>query len=222
MRAQGLAIGTVLAVVLAAGGCESGPSTNALGIYGDNALEAGNFGEAAGFYEQFVERRPLDPEGRYKLATAYLGDNRPSLAREQFLLGLELRGQDERFIEGTADTLVEMGQQEELFKLLRGRAQSTQDIEDYIRLGRFAARVGDPDEAEQALLFAAKLDQGMNLQPQLELAEFYSLVGDDARQLERLRMALFIDPENKQVMDSIRALGEIPGPAYSIPPAERG
>lgn len=222
MRAHGLVIGVVLGVVLAAGGCESGPSTNALGIYGDNALEAGNYAEAATYYEQFVDRRPLDPEGRYKLATAYLGDNRPSLAREQFLLGLELRGQDERFIEGTADALVEMGQQESLFKLLRGRAQKTQDVADYIRLGRFAARVGDADEAEQALLFAAKLDEGMNIEPQLELAEFYQLVGDDARQLERLRMALFIEPENKDVMDRIRGLGEVPGPSYAIPPAERG
>ncbi len=167
MRVSGLACGAVLALTLAAGGCQNGPSINALGIYGDNALAAGNYAEAVGYYEQYVDRRPLDPEGRYKLATAYLGDNRPSMAREQFIYGFELRDYDDRFIEGTADALVEMGQQDELFKLLRNRAQESQAIEDYIRLGRFSARVGDADEAEQALLFAAKLDQGMTIEPQL-------------------------------------------------------
>jgi len=222
MRVSGMACGVVVACVLAAGGCGTGPSANALGIFGDTALDAGNYAEAVGYYEQYVDRRPLDPEGRYKLATAYLGDNRPSMAREQFIRGFELRGSDDRFIEGTADTLVEMGQQDELFKLLRNRAQKSQAIVDYIRLGRFSARVGDADEAEQALLFAAKLDEGMSIEPQLELAEFYGSLSDDVRQLERLRMALFIEPDNKAVMDAIRELGEIPGPSFAIPPAERG
>ncbi len=35
-------------------------------------------------------------------------------------------------------------------------------------------------------------------------------------------MALFIEPDNEAVMDAIRELGEIPGPAFAIPPAERG
>jgi tetratricopeptide (TPR) repeat protein len=222
MRVSGLACGMGLALMLAAGGCQNGPSTNALGIYGDNALDAENYAEAVGYYEQYVERRPLDPDGRYKLATAYLGDNRPSMAREQFIYGFELREGDDRFIEGTADTLVEMGQQDALFKLLRNRAQESQAIVDYIRLGRFSARVGDADEAEQALLFAAKLDQGMSIEPQLELAEFYGSLSDNDRKLERLRMALFIEPDNKGVMDAIRELGEVPGPAFAIPPSERG
>lgn len=223
MRGYGLALGLVFGALMLIAGCEStGPSANALNIYGDRELEAGNYAQAAEFYEQYVERRPLDPEGRYKLAIAYLGDERPSLAREQFILGLELRDQDERFIEGTADTLVEMGQQDELFELLRGRAQKTQEVDDYIRLGRFAARVGDVDEAEQALLFAATLDNGMSLEPQLALAEFYGRVNDEVRQLERLRMALFIDPDNQDVQAQIRELGEVPGPSFAIPPAERG
>ena len=221
MRAQGMALGVLLALTLTTVGCESGPSTRALGIYGDRAMEAGNYAEAAEYYEKYVERRPIDAEGHYKLATAYLGAERPILAREQFLLGMELRD-DGRFIEGAADALVEMNQQEELFKLLRSKAEKTRSIEDYTRLGRFAARVGDVDEAEQSLLFAAKLDAGQNVEPQLELARFYESLGDDSRRLERLRMVLFLDPENTEAIQGITELGEVPGPAYAIPPAEQG
>lgn len=221
MRAQGLALGVLLALTLSAVGCQTGPSTEAIGIYGDRAMEAGNYAEAVEYYEQYVQRRPIDAEGRYKLATAYLGSERPTLAREQFILGMELTD-DGRFIEGAADALVEIGQQEELFKLLRSRAESTRSVEDYTRLGRFAARVGDADEAEQALIFAAKLDKGQTVEPQLELARFYGTLGADSRRLERLRMALFLDPENQEAIDGITELGEVPGPAYAIPPAEQG
>lgn len=221
MRANGLALGVLLALTLSAVGCQSGPSTTALGIYGDNAMKAGNYAEAAEYYEQYVARRPIDAEGHYKLATAYLGAERPTLAREHFIFGMELQD-DGRFIEGAADALTEIGQQEELFKLLRSKAEETRSIEDYTRLGRYAARVGDVDEAEQAFLFAAKLDEGRNVEPQLELARFYGSLGDDARRLERLRMVLFLEPDNKEAIDGITDLGEVAGPAFAIPPAEQG
>lgn len=221
MRAHGLALGFLLALTLQAVGCNSGPSTRALGVYGDRAMEAGNYAEAVEYYEQVVARRPIDAESRYKLATAYLGAERPTMAREQFILGLELRD-DGRFIEGAADALVEINQQEELFKLLRNKAQETRSIQDYTRLARFAARIGDVDEAEQSYLFAAKLDEGQTVEPQLELARFYGTLGDNERRLERLRMVLFLDPENKEAIDGITELGEVPGPAFAIPPAEQG
>ncbi|HED52880.1 MAG TPA: tetratricopeptide repeat protein [Phycisphaerales bacterium] len=219
MRRFGL-IGGLVVTFGVLGGCQT-PSTNTLGIYGDQALNAGNYDEAVTYYEQYVDRRPLDAEGRYKLAIAYLGADRVSMAREQFILGLELKD-DGRFVDGVADTLVDMGQQDELYKLLRQRAESTRSVEDYTRLGRFAAQVGDADGAEEALLLAAKLDGGQSIGPQLELAELYGRFHDDANRLKRLRMALFIDPENKEVAEQIREMGEIPGPSFALVPAERG
>lgn len=221
MRGHGLVVGVIVALALSAVGCKTEPSTQALGIYGDRALAAGNYAEAAEYYQKYVERRPIDAEGHYKLATAYLGAGRPTLAREHFIFAFEVRD-DGRFIEGAADALVEINQQEELFKLLRERAAQTRSIEDYTRLGRFAARVGDVDEAEEAFLLAAKLDEGQTVDPQLELARFYATLGDNERRLERLRMILFLEPENKEALDGIRELGEVPGPALAIPPAERG
>lgn len=221
MRAQGLALGVLLALTLQSVGCNSGPSTRALGIYGDRAMEAGNYAEAAEYYEQVAARRPVDAESLYKLATAYIAADRPALAREKYLLALELRD-DGRFIEGAADALVGINQQGELFKLLRARAEETRSITDYTRLARFAARVGDVDEAEQAYLLAAKLDEGQTVEPQLELARFYGTLGDNERRLERLRMVLFLDPENKEAIEGITDLGEVPGPAFALPPAEQG
>ena len=63
MRANGSILGVVVTLALATVGCQSGPSTQALGIYGDRAMEAGNYAEAAEYYEQYVARRPIDAEG---------------------------------------------------------------------------------------------------------------------------------------------------------------
>lgn len=207
--------------VLIAGGCAQGPSTQAMKARGDLAFADRDYLQASEWYEQYIVRQPLDGEVRYKLGTAYLGLKRPTPAREQFLQGLELGDPGGLFIEGIASALVETGQRDELFRLLRSHAQSTRQPDDYIRFGRFATLVGDPDVGREALLDAARIDLGRSLAPQLALAEFYGSVGDTENQLLRLRMALFIDPDNEAVTEDLRALGEVPGPTLALIPAER-
>ncbi|MEM1072230.1 MAG: hypothetical protein AAGB48_09965 [Planctomycetota bacterium] len=214
-----LAGSAVLTAVLV--GCESQPSANTLRYYGDLALEKREYVEAAEWYEQYVRRIPADAEARYRLGTAYLGLGKPALAREQFIQGLELGFDREQFVEGIAKALVETGQRDELFRLLRRQAEQTRLPMDYIRYGRFAALVGDVDVAEEALLAAARIDEGRTVEPQLALAEFYGLVNDADRELERLRMALFVSPSNEDVQARIAELGHVPGPGFVLQPIER-
>lgn len=202
-------------------GCEAGPSLQAMRMQGDRALEQRDYALAADWYEQYVERRPIEAEVRYRLGTAYLGLKRPIKAREEFLQGLEMDNEVDRYIEGIATALVETGQRDQLFSVLRRHATSTRQPKDYILFGKFAAAVGDPDTAEVAFLEAASLDQGMTIEPQLALAEFYGTLGDKKQEIERLRMVLFFDLSNEAANARLRELGEVPGPSIVLLPAER-
>ncbi|MEO1584140.1 MAG: hypothetical protein AAFR96_06160 [Planctomycetota bacterium] len=202
-------------------GCEAGPSVQAMRSQGDRALDDRDYAAAAEWYEMYVSRRPIDPEVRYRLGTAYLGLKKPIRAREEFLQGLEMDNDVDRYIEGIAAALVETGQRERLFGVLGEHARNTRQPTDYILFGKFAAIVGDPDTAEEAFLEAAKLDKGQTIPPQLALADFYGSLGDTDRELQRLRMALFLDTANEVVNTRIRNLGEVSGPTFALMPAER-
>lgn len=224
---RGSTFATVWALLMALGpglmlgGCEAGPSLRAMRTQGDRALEQRNYAEAVDWYEQYVQRRPIEPEVRYRLGTAYLGLKKPVKAREEFLQGLENDDDVDRYIEGIATALVETGQRDQLFNVLRRHASNTRQPKDYILFGKFASIVGDPDTAEVAFSEAALLDQGRSVEPQLALADFYGSLGDTGREIERLRMVLFIDVTNEAANARLRELGEVPGPSIVIPPAER-
>jgi tetratricopeptide (TPR) repeat protein len=202
-------------------GCNTGPSAPAMKQLGDLAFEERDYLKAVEWYEQYIQRLPLDAESRYKLAASYLALKRPTQAREQFLQGLELGDPEAEFLEGVATALVETDQRQELFRVLRGHAERTRRPRDYIRFGQFALLVGDPDVAQEALLDAARIDLGRTVEPQLALAEFYEAVGDEQSRLDRLRMALFLAPEDPEIQEQIRSLGEVPGPAFVLIPTER-
>ena len=107
-----------------------------------------------------------------------------------------------------------------LTALLSRNASERGRVSDYIRLGTYSAKMGNADEAQQALLTAAKIDGGKNIWPQRALADFYGSVGDIERQVKRLRMAYAIDPNNRETLDEIRRIGEIPGPTFALTPTE--
>jgi cytochrome c-type biogenesis protein CcmH/NrfG len=108
-----------------------------------------------------------------------------------------------------------------LHKFLRGLAQDRGGVSDWVRLGRFTARMGDADGAEAALTTAATMDRGQTIEPQLALANLYRSIGATEREKERLRMALYLDPKNEAVMQRLRELGEIPGPSLVLQPTEQ-
>ncbi|MGP1272681.1 MAG: tetratricopeptide repeat protein [Phycisphaerales bacterium] len=211
----------MLSLAVALAGCESQPSPQTLKYRGDLAMEKRDYATAVEWYQQYFQRIPVDAEARYSLGTAYLGLGQPAMAREEFILGMETDTDVTPYIEGIASALVAMGQRDELFRLLRRQAEQTRNPDDFIRYGKFAALVGDIDVAEEALLTAARIDEGRTLEPQLALADLYRSIGDGPRELSRLRMALFIDPENEEISARIAELGEVAGPAFVLQPVER-
>ena len=52
------------------------------------------------------------------------------------------------------------------------------------------------------------------------LARFYESIGAKDEALLRYRMAMWLDRENPEIQERIRALGEIPGPTLAIIPEE--
>jgi predicted TPR repeat methyltransferase len=109
-------------------------------------------------------------------------------------------------------------EREALTALLNRAAAERGRVSDYIRLGTYAAQMGNVDEAQQALITAAKLDAGATVRPQLALADFYGSIGATDKQVRRLRMAYAIEPANDDLLKKIREAGEIPGPTFGIAP----
>jgi tetratricopeptide (TPR) repeat protein len=202
------------------GGCAQQRPLPVVRQDGDHAFEYKNYDVALSNYEEYVDRRPHDAEGQYDLGKTLLVLNRADAAREHMSVAHDLAPQNDEYLDGLAAALVENHEGASASNLLRGQAESTGRVEDYIRWGKFVAKAGDPDEAERALKTAAKLDRGQHKEPQLALADFYAGMGDKKSALMRLRMAMYVAPKDPKVWDKISALGEIPGPSLAVQPEE--
>lgn len=194
---------------------------NTYRTYGLAAIERGDGPDAVANFETYVLLRPHDPKGRYNLGRSYLMDAKPGSAREQMFLAYEIDSDNEVYIRGYADALVATGERARLYEHLRAIATKRNTVESYLLIAEYANLLGDVDETEGALLTAAALDRGQTMEVQLKLADFYGQIGDSERQIERLRMAYFLDPGSEAIIDRATALGEIVGPSWRLRPQER-
>ncbi len=203
-----------------AGGCASKRPLGSVEADGDKAYAAGQYDKAVADYLEYVERRPGSGEVRHKLARTLLDVKQPTKAVEHAWVAFDAKPSDDDYVETLARSLYEASRTEELNKFLRDQVEDRGRVQDYLRLGRYAALTGDADGAELAFLTAARLDGGRTMAPQVALAKFYQSIGDKLSAFERLRMALYFDPQNAQVYQEIRRLGEVPGPTLILPPKE--
>jgi len=210
-----------LLVALPAAGCASQRTLPKVRLDGEKALERQNFEQAYDDYAEAADRDPGDYRHRMGLGNALMGMDRYSEAREQYELAYSLRPDREDILVLLADSMLAAGDTGDLYNLLHSRAEARQTGEAWLLLGRYMWRAGDIDVAERALLTAARLDNGRSVEVQLALADFYESVGDESRTLERLRMALYLDPRNEDLMERIRDYGEVPGPSFALQPSEQ-
>lgn len=187
---------------------------------GDRAFDKADFTTAQSEYTEYLERKPGEARVQHRMALTLLELGRAQEAVEWAVVAHDQRPHDERFIDTRARALFEAGRSDDLFAFLRTMTQDRGHVGDYIRLGDYASRMGDPDTAEHALLLAAKIDGGQSIEPQLALADFYASINDTTNAKRRLRMALFLDQANLDIHNRLRAMGEIPGPSLAIFPDE--
>jgi tetratricopeptide (TPR) repeat protein len=187
---------------------------------GDRAFARGDYVTARADYGEYVNRMPGDPKVRSLWAKTLIETGDEIAAVDHAQIAYSTDPTNEAFIETYADALLSANRKGMMFDLLKGAATECGRVNDYDRLGRFSLRAGDADSAEEAFILAAKLDRGNTVEPQLALANFYQDIGDKTKELERLRMASFLDPTNKEIADRIRALGQIPGPSFALQPSE--
>ncbi|MEQ9616969.1 MAG: tetratricopeptide repeat protein [Phycisphaerales bacterium] len=188
---------------------------------GDRAYEQGQYSLAASEFSEVVERRPGKLSARVALGKALLKTNQAELAREHLNAAYTIDSNNEEVIELLALSMLETGDTARLTGFLRDRADDRNDAESWMRLGRYLAAAGDDDEAERALLEAARLDNGFSVGPQLELAQFYQSIGNSAEATRRYRMALYVEPQNEMARAALRAMGHVPGPTFALEPDER-
>lgn len=181
----------------------------------------GDYAQAQPLYEEVVERSAADAQGHYELGRNLLALGRATEAREQMILAYNLEPDNETYFEGMAEAYAAAGDEEALFNALEHQIHDRGGVEDYIRFGRYAQRLGHADEAERALLGAAEIDGGTTPEPQEALAEFYRSIGDTENEIRRLRMVLWFDRDDAEVKARLRELGEIPGPTFVLEPTGR-
>lgn len=201
-------------------GCSSQRPLDRVRIDGKRHLDAKQYDAAAADFNELVTRKPEDHQGRYELGMAMIGAGQPAEATKQMQIALDVQPLNEKYADGVAEAMLAAGQRDDLTAFLNKMALERGRVSDFARLGKFSARLGNADEAKTALLTAARLDRGMSLQPQLDLADFYETVGDKASWVKRLRMAYFLSPTDQRVLDAIARAKEIAGPSFAVQPTE--
>ncbi|MCC6320141.1 MAG: hypothetical protein IT438_01750 [Phycisphaerales bacterium] len=218
LRAGGVSA-LLLACILTNAGCQR--SLLAVRESGDAHYARGEYAQAEADYLEYIDRSPARPEVHQMLGNTYLATGKTGLAREHLLLANTLRLEDDKIFGDTCEALFADKKFDELNRLLKARCVDRGRMQDYMLLAKFAARQGDKDETQRALLTAAKVDGGMRFEPQFELAKLYASIGDKQQAIERGRMAYFCDPQNGEVQALLTELGQIPGPALGVVPTER-
>jgi tetratricopeptide (TPR) repeat protein len=212
----------MLALALATlSACTTGTRSDlAIREKGDYEFNRGNYEVARVEYLEYSKLRPGRPDVLHNLGVCALKTGRTDEALHFLRLAYDLEPQNVEYTDNLAEAMYTAGKYDELYELLRDRTKQPGTVNDYLRLGEFAERMGDPDEAENALRTAAKIDRGQSVEPQLALADFYRAMGDTEMETLRLKMALFLAPDHDEINERIRLLGHIPGPTFARAPEE--
>jgi len=206
----------IVAVTLAA--CTGQRPLHVVRANAEQAARTGQWDVAEADFAEYVGRRPDATDVRFQLAKAQIAGGKPRQAIEHLTVALDVSPLNDAYLDAQAQAMFAANEREALTALLNRAAAERGRVADYVRLGTYAAQLGNADEAQQALITAAKLDGGTTVRPQLALADFYGSMGATDKQVRRLRMAYSIEPANDDLLKKIREVGEIPGPTFGIPP----
>lgn len=206
-------------LLLGAGGCQDRAVLKAEED-GLSAVRAGQYAMAEQEFAFALDKSPHRVPSRIGMAKALLGQNRPTQARVHLEAAYSMEPQNDEVIDLLAQAMLGDGKIDEMSRLLRGRAEESQSVKEWLRYGKWADKANDPDEAKIAFLSAARIDKGRTAEPQVALADLHLKIGDEVEALRRYRMALYLRPQDVVIQNQIRSLGQNPTPGYAIVPSE--
>lgn len=215
---RSLILGALSVATLA--GCSGQRPLHRIKADAEHHLKYGRFEEAQADYEIYLAQRPDSAQTRYELAQAYMATNQPRKAIRELQICTDVYPLNDDYLDLQANAMYQAGDRDALVTLLTRQTSERQRPSDYLRLGTYQGFLGNADEAEQALLTAAKLDGGQSLKYQRALVDFYKGIGDTAKYVERLRFCYYLAPLDPAINEAIRAAGEIPGPTFGRAPVE--
>ncbi len=207
----------VLVVALVQVGCGARP-IESVRDRADFQFDHQQYPEAASEYTEIVDRDPGDWQAQYRLGLCELELGNADRARTALEIAYANRPDNREVVDALAEAMLRQPDEPALFELLTQRTRTQQTVYAWMRLGRYAAELGDADTALAGFETAIEIDAGRTVEPYVQSALFSRQLGDLDAALRRLRQAYTIDPEDPRVDKQLRELGEVPGPTLGLPP----
>lgn len=214
--------GLLLVIALMTTGCAS-QRASAERQRGLVAMGDGQYELAETHFAKAAEYSGTDWRSRHYLGRVYLKLDRPLDAQLQLEKAYALRAahpETGNIIDDLASALYRQKSEEALLDLLDGATQNYGTPRDFLRKGDYLARLGHIDAARVSYQKAVRFGKAGDPQPYLAYAKFNQQIGDAATEIEALRHALYLSPNNKEVRERLRHHGLIPGPTLAVKPAE--
>ncbi len=201
-------------------GCATRP-VPMMRAHGNQAFDEGRYSDSVAFLSHVVEMAPGRAEYRYEYGRALRADGQIGAATEQLAIAHGLDPASEKIVSAYAEMLIELNRIDTLESVLMSRAHTSAAYQDYLLLGEFLGKAGDPDGEEQALLSSADLAGQLDESPQRALARFYERSNRPEQALERWKMVLWFLPIDPEATYALREAGQVPGPTASLIPQGR-
>ncbi len=220
MRKATVALSLMTLALLAAAGCSGQRNLMSVRENADYFAGQGDYERSLSEYREYLQRLPEDYEVRYRFANTLLANGDTGEAREQYAQLVDIVPNDDRFIDGYARALEQGGETQDLARFLNRMTTQRGDARDWIRLGKSMQKNGDVDGAKAAFASAARADGGRTIAPWVAQADLFASVGDARGERAAIERALFIEPQNPDLVSRFRGLGGIPGPTAGVRPEE--
>lgn len=212
------------AVALIAGLClTAGCQTNSrLRLVGMRALDNGDLATADASFARAVEQQPADWKSLYYLGLVRLEQGRPIEAQLNLEQAYGIRDEHAEtadILDALAEALYQQDAQARLHAMLRDASQRYGQTRDFLREAKYLAKIGDVDGSDLAYKKAARFARPDDVQPYVQMADFYESIGDQARAVDALQRAHYLMPDDRRIADRLRRHGVVPGPTVAVPPA---
>ncbi|BAM04138.1 tetratricopeptide repeat protein [Phycisphaera mikurensis] len=221
-------------------GCVGTPSASTFAAnrnQGFTLYQAKRYEAAADQFRAAAQKNGADVASHYWWATSLINVKRFDDAQFPLEQALTLAPDDPKWTPKILDRLASVyeaqDKPERLYALLdEAIANGGQDPRDYNRKAFYLMKIGDFDNAEDALRKSAAFSEPTDPEPYVLLADFYESVNNRPAARQNLRYAYYLDPEHLDVAGRLLGHGVVLGPAAGLrppslglepaPPAERG